>query len=424
MRHVLTAAAGIVLAAALLVSVNAPGRSATRNVVHDPGFESGGTSTWQQCGSDDARVSSVQAHRGTYSLRAGSKSRTSGQIDGDEGLCQSVKVPANGVLTFWVNALTTETSTEFSYQEAEFLDDEGNTVRMLWQASAQTNGWAQKTVDVSAFAGQTLRLYFGVHGNGYAKTYTILYVDDVSLTGGGTPGGTPTSGPMTTPGPLTTPVPFATAVPTPSGGTTSPSFATPTAGGATIPPPSTAAGATCGTHCGTERWHVKTMSDPQAARVDRTIRTTTVDELIHASVPVPPSGSLAKADNIRFAPWELRAVQIRATVVGWKTENDNDYHIVVADMRNAKETMIVEPPSSSCSSACSSGYGAFFQGARDAFVHCMGTPSTQFTYINTKTVVADITGVPYFDPIHGQTGVAPNGIEIHPVINVSFVSGC
>jgi hypothetical protein len=31
-----------------------------------------------------------------------------------------------------------------------------------------------------------------------------------------------------------------------------------------------------------------------------------------------------------------------------------------------------------------------------------------------------ITGVGFFDFIHGQTGVAPNGIELHPVLSISF----
>src|SRR5207245_1819994 len=31
-----------------------------------------------------------------------------------------------------------------------------------------------------------------------------------------------------------------------------------------------------------------------------------------------------------------------------------------------------------------------------------------------------VRGVGFFDFLHGQTGVAPNGIEIHPVLNVSF----
>lgn len=33
-----------------------------------------------------------------------------------------------------------------------------------------------------------------------------------------------------------------------------------------------------------------------------------------------------------------------------------------------------------------------------------------------------MTGVGFFDVIHGQTGVAPNGIELHPV--VSFSGSC
>jgi hypothetical protein len=31
-----------------------------------------------------------------------------------------------------------------------------------------------------------------------------------------------------------------------------------------------------------------------------------------------------------------------------------------------------------------------------------------------------VTGVGFFDRIHGQTGVAPNGIELHPVLDIQF----
>ena len=34
----------------------------------------------------------------------------------------------------------------------------------------------------------------------------------------------------------------------------------------------------------------------------------------------------------------------------------------------------------------------------------------------TLTGTATITGVGFFDVIHGQTGVAPNGIELHPAL--------
>jgi hypothetical protein len=32
-----------------------------------------------------------------------------------------------------------------------------------------------------------------------------------------------------------------------------------------------------------------------------------------------------------------------------------------------------------------------------------------------------VTGVGFFDFLHGQTGVAPNGIELHPVLKIEFV---
>ena len=38
----------------------------------------------------------------------------------------------------------------------------------------------------------------------------------------------------------------------------------------------------------------------------------------------------------------------------------------------------------------------------------------------TLSGTVTLTGVGYFDPIHGQSGVAPNGIELHPVL--SFAS--
>src|SRR5437879_12232484 len=45
------------------------------------------------------------------------------------------------------------------------------------------------------------------------------------------------------------------------------------------------------------------------------------------------------------------------------------------------------------------------------------TASTSF---KTANVPVTVTGVGFFDFIHGQTGVAPNGIELHPLLDISF----
>lgn len=383
------------------------------NVLQDPGFESGGFTYWPQCGSVNASITTAKAHTGTYSMKAGSASTTSGEINGDAGVCQQVTIPTSGTLTFWEYASSNESSTTYSYQEAALLDSTGAVVAELYQAIDNTGGWVQRSVNVSAYAGQSLWLYFGVHGDGYASDYTTLYVDDVSLSSGtATPTPTPTATPAPTPTPVGTPTPTPKPTATPT--------ATPTPSGSFTPIPAPSpAGGTCGISCGVERWHVKTMSDTYNQQVNRTPQVVTVDTLVHAAVP---SGLSSSSDNIRFSPWELQTVHMTAKFVGWKTETDNDYHIVVADMNNSSETMIIEPPSASCSGACASGYGSLYTSARQAFVNCLGSPPSSFT-TTTKNITATITGVPMFDLLHGQTGVAPNGIEIHPVVSVTL-TGC
>ncbi len=52
--------------------------------------------------------------------------------------------------------------------------------------------------------------------------------------------------------------------------------------------------------------------------------------------------------------------------------------------------------------------------ARAAFIRACGYPSSSsFTRLRGK---ATITGVGFFDFDYGQTGIAPNAIELHPVI--------
>jgi hypothetical protein len=35
-----------------------------------------------------------------------------------------------------------------------------------------------------------------------------------------------------------------------------------------------------------------------------------------------------------------------------------------------------------------------------------------------------VRGVGFFDRIHGQTGIAPNGIELHPILGICFGQNC
>lgn len=399
----------------------------------DGGFESGGYTYWQQCGSVNARVATYRPHTGSYSDLNGQVS--SPEVNGDSGLCQQVTVPANGKLTFWLYEGTNETSTTYAYQEAALLDSTGAEIDNLFTEVKTTGAWVQRTYDVSAYAGQTVWIYFGVHADGYTSGSIYQYVDDVAWASGSpTPTPSPTVKPTATPtgGPTPTPTIKPTATPTgaptptptikPTATPTTKPTATPTPGGGATPIPHPAgapAGSSCGTSCGVQRWHIKTLDDATRTQINWTPIVANVSTL--TAIPVP-SGYDQYNDTSRYAPTETQAYRIRAVLVGWKIESDHDYHIVIADVNNPSNTMIIEPPDLNCSAACDSGFGSMYNTVRTQMSNCFGAPSTSFVNLPSGIVV-DVTGIPEFDALHGQTGVAPNGIELHPLLSLTFVSG-
>jgi hypothetical protein len=52
--------------------------------------------------------------------------------------------------------------------------------------------------------------------------------------------------------------------------------------------------------------------------------------------------------------------------------------------------------------------------ARRAFINRFGAPTTDWQHLGVKGLVI---GVGFFDIPHGQTGIAPNAIELHPVLH-------
>jgi hypothetical protein len=184
----------------------------------DPGFESGGTTIWTQCGTVNAVVQTAIVHSGTYAMQAGS---ASSEPNGNAALCQTVTVPAGSPkLTVWTYEQTNETSTTYAYQEIS-LRSPSNTstvLKSLFKGDS-TSGWTQRSYDVSAYAGQSVVIYLGVHGNGASGYYIGLWADDLAWSGGTvTPTPSPTATPSPTPAPTgaptATPKPTATAKPT------------------------------------------------------------------------------------------------------------------------------------------------------------------------------------------------------------------
>lgn len=164
--------------------------------------------------------------------------------------------------------------------------------------------------------------------------------------------------------------------------------------------------------CGVERWSVKTGTDPDAALVDLTPVPTTIPFLSSFTAPADPPGP---PSNARIGPAETTVYVINAIMTLYKKEADVDYHIVIRDVSG--NTMITEIPCPCCVGA-GSPFAAGVANARATFdAHLTAT-----SFFQTANVPIQITGVGFFDFIHGQTGVAPNGIELHPVLDIKFLA--
>ncbi|HSS50264.1 MAG TPA: hypothetical protein VLX28_15105, partial [Thermoanaerobaculia bacterium] len=117
--------------------------------------------------------------------------------------------------------------------------------------------------------------------------------------------------------------------------------------------------------------------------------------------------------NNRVSPFETTVWVLNATLTQYKLESDSDYHLVLSDASG--NTLIAEIPLPACVGS-GSPFLSGITNARTEF-NARFTPTTSF---QTANIPVRIVGVGMFDFLHGQTGVAPNGIEIHPVLDVIF----
>jgi hypothetical protein len=162
--------------------------------------------------------------------------------------------------------------------------------------------------------------------------------------------------------------------------------------------------------CGVERWSVKTGSDSDAGVVNLTSATpTTISDLRGLSYPSP----VPKFN--RVSPTETTVWVINATLKEFAKEKDEDYHLVISD--DTGNTMIVEIPEPNCVNA-SSPFAAAIANARAEF-DAQFTATSSFQSAN---IPVQVKGVGMFDFVHHppQRGVAPNAVELHPVLDVVF----
>ncbi len=160
---------------------------------------------------------------------------------------------------------------------------------------------------------------------------------------------------------------------------------------------------------GTERWSVKVLTDAAESTINFTPIVTTVNGLVSIVTPAP-STSMP-----RYAGVEDKTYKVVCRVTLKKSETDNDYHLVLSD---GTHTLIGEIPDPTCSAASSSAFTSQYLAARN-FVDTYIGPGN-VSSINIGLV--EVYGVAFVDPPHGQTGKAPNNLEIHPILSIKFAT--
>ncbi len=144
----------------------------------NPGFETGDLTNWTIAGTAPTPVvNSTDAHSGTYSAFLGDA--TPPESLGDSAFYQTTTVDPSSILSFWWKGTTTDSVT-FDWQEATIRDTSGAILATIFHVAQNVPTWTQVNYDMSAFGGQTVRVEFLVHSDGFGDI-TNMRIDDVSL---------------------------------------------------------------------------------------------------------------------------------------------------------------------------------------------------------------------------------------------------
>lgn len=152
--------------------------------------------------------------------------------------------------------------------------------------------------------------------------------------------------------------------------------------------------------CGVERWPVKVMMDRDTALVDLTANPTTVAAL--AALPRPDSPlAVDRRHETERRTFRVRAILRHRDV----SRDDSDLRIILADPAAPATTIIAEIPHPACAIGSERADG-FAEARRVAESLAIGDE-------------IEVEGVAFWDRAHGQNWMAPNAIELHPVLRVT-----
>ncbi|MCW2642784.1 MAG: hypothetical protein JWP76_5090 [Dactylosporangium sp.] len=150
------------------------GGSCSGQKLVNPGFESGATAWTASSGVIGEHGSQEPAYSGTWNAWLDGYGSTH-----TDTLSQSVTIPAGcrATLTFWLHIDTTETTTNTAYDKLTV--QAGSTTLATYSNLNAASGYTQKTLDVSALAGQTATIKFT--GTEDSALKTSFVIDDTAL---------------------------------------------------------------------------------------------------------------------------------------------------------------------------------------------------------------------------------------------------
>ncbi len=143
-------------------------------------FETGSLANWTTGGAAVPTISTVQKHSGLYSALDGAG--TGSEPNGDDFLYQTITIPSSATkatLTYWYWPATTDTIT-YDWQEAQVQNTSGTMLAQIMKVCSNTQAWTQVTYDLTSYKGQTIRIYFNDHQDGFGDL-TYMYLDDIAV---------------------------------------------------------------------------------------------------------------------------------------------------------------------------------------------------------------------------------------------------
>lgn len=157
---------------------------------------------------------------------------------------------------------------------------------------------------------------------------------------------------------------------------------------------------------------MKTLTDPLASEVRLAPVATTIAHLRTLAVRRGRGG-------MRGSGVEMTTYRVRGRLVAARVEEDSDVHLVLADPASGG-TMIAEFPALGCTKARRRRGGRRWSAPASPSSRRAPTPAADRS--PTSAAAQRLQSVGFFDFKHGQRGVAPNAIELHPVL--AFSGAC